>query len=57
LTEQVNILVQMKNLLTYPYVRERYDRGELNIYGWHYLIETGEILSFNDELSVFEPIS
>ena len=57
LTEQVNILVQMKNLLTYPYVSERYDRGELNIYGWHYLIETGEILSFNDELSVFEPIS
>lgn len=57
LTEQVNILVQMKNLLTYPYVRERYDRGTLNIYGWHYLIETGEIFNFNDELSVFEPIS
>ena len=35
LTEQVNILVQMKNLLTYPYIKERYDRGELNIYGWY----------------------
>jgi carbonic anhydrase len=54
LTEQVNILVQMKNLLTYPYVKERYDRGELNIYGWYYIIETGEIYNFNDEKAAFE---
>jgi carbonic anhydrase len=54
LTEQVNILVQMKNLLTYPYVNERYDRGELNIYGWYYIIETGEIYNFNDEKAAFE---
>ncbi len=57
LTEQVNILVQMKNLLTYPYVREKYERGELNIYGWHYIIETGEIFNFNDESQLFEPLS
>lgn len=57
LTEQVNILVQMRNLLTYPYVRERYERGGLNIYGWHYIIETGEIFSFNDESQLFELIS
>jgi len=54
LTEQINILVQMKNLLTYPYVKERYDRGELNIYGWYYIIETGEIYNFNDEKAAFE---
>lgn len=57
LTEQVNILVQMKNLLTYPYIREKYERGELSIYGWHYIIETGEIFSFNDESQLFELIS
>ena len=56
LTEQVNVLVQMKNLLTYPYVRERYERGELKILGWHYLIETGEIYNFNDETQLFELI-
>lgn len=54
LTEQVNILVQMRNLLTYPYIKERYDRGALNVYGWHYIIETGELFSFNDEKEVFE---
>jgi carbonic anhydrase len=56
LTEQVNVLVQMRNLLTYPYVRERYERSELKILGWHYLIETGEIYNFNDETQLFELI-
>ena len=56
LTEQVNVLVQMKNLLTYPYVREKYERDELKILGWHYLIETGEIYNFNDETQLFELI-
>jgi len=54
LTEQVNILVQMKNLLTYPYVREKYEAGRLSIYGWHYIIETGELFNFNDAKQVFE---
>lgn len=57
LTEQVNVLVQMRNLLTYPYVREKYERDELRILGWHYLIETGEIYNFNDETQLFELIS
>lgn len=56
LTEQVNILVQMKNLLTYPYIRERYETNAISIYGWHYIIETGEIFNFSDERGVFEPI-
>jgi carbonic anhydrase len=57
LTEQVNVLVQMKNLLTYPYVAERYRDGKLNVYGWHYIIETGEIYNFNDETELFELVS
>lgn len=57
LTEQVNILVQMRNLLTYPYIRSRYEAGELNIYGWYYIIETSEIYNFNDEKAIFELIS
>ena len=57
LTEQVNVLVQMRNLLTYPYIREKYEARTLSIYGWHYIIETGEIYSFNDESQLFELIS
>lgn len=57
LTEQVNILVQMRNLLTFPYIKEKYARGVLNIFGWHYIIETGELFSFNDQKEVFERLS
>ena len=57
LTEQVNILVQMKNLLTYPYIAEKFEAGTLEIFGWHYIIETGEIFNFNEESQAFELIS
>lgn len=57
LTEQVNILVQIKNLLTYPYVRERVESGAIKLLGWHYLIETGEIYNFNDVTQNFEPVT
>lgn len=57
LTEQINILVQMRNLLTYPYVRERYREDVLKIYGWYYIIETGEIFNFNDQSETFELVN
>ena len=57
LTEQINILVQMRNLLTYPYIRERYEQGTIEIFGWYYIIETGEIFNFNDLTETFELIA
>ncbi len=57
LTEQINVTVQMRNLLTYPYIQERYRRGECKILGWHYIIETGEIFNYNPETRIFELIS
>ncbi len=54
ITEEVNILVQMKNLLTYPFIRERVDSGTLKILGWYYIIETGEVFNFNDTTGHFE---
>ncbi len=54
ITEEVNILVQMKNLLSYPFLKERVDAGNLNILGWYYIIETGEVFNFNDETGHFD---
>ncbi len=45
--EQANIVEQLKHLLTYPYVRERIESGKLEINGWHYIIETGEIFIYD----------
>jgi carbonic anhydrase len=57
LTEKVNVLEQVKNLLTYPYVKERVDSGSLQLLGWYYIIETGEVFNFNDDSGHFELIS
>jgi len=57
LTEQVNIRVQMNHLLTYPYIKEAVDNKEIKIFGWHYIIESGDVYNFNDEKIEFEKIS
>jgi len=56
-TEQTNVVEQLKHLLTYPFIRERYESDRLNIYGWYYIIETGEIFSYNSEKHYFELIN
>ena len=56
LIEQENIVEQMNHLLTYPWVEERYSKGQLNIYGWYYEIETGTVYNYNAQEKVFEKI-
>ena len=47
LTEQSNVVEQMKHLLTYPFIAERFKEGSLDIMGWHYIIETGEVYGYD----------
>ncbi len=54
LTEQINIVEQIKHLLTYPYIIEKYLKKELDILGIYYMIETGEVFVFNYESGLFE---
>ena len=50
LTERLCILQSLENLRTFPQVKEREEKGELRLFGWHYIIETGEVFSYkNDE--------
>ncbi len=49
-----NILTQIDNIRTYPVVRSRMHQGKLNIYGWIYEIETGEVLAYNPDTHSFE---
>ncbi|PLX69150.1 MAG: carbonic anhydrase [Denitrovibrio sp.] len=57
LTEQINIVKQMANLLSYPYIRKKYDEGTIKLFGWYYMIGTGEVYNFNLETGEFELIS
>jgi len=57
LTEQMNIVEQIQHLLTYPYIAEKYQKRLLTISGWYYIIETGEIFSYNADRGFFELIN
>jgi carbonic anhydrase len=57
LTEQMNVVEQIHHLLTYPFIAEKYQEKKLNIIGWYYIIETGEIFSYNVDKGFFELIN
>ncbi len=55
ITTAENVLTQIENLETYPVVHSRLYQGKLHIYGWVYLIETGEILAYDAETHSYMP--
>ncbi|TCL70875.1 carbonic anhydrase [Hydrogenispora ethanolica] len=54
MTEQANVVEQLKHLLTYSFIREKYAQRRLAINGWYYMIETGEVYIYNKESQEFE---
>lgn len=56
-TEQISVIYQLDNLLTYPAVRKRVEDGTLFLHGWHYNLEDGSIESYDDENFEFKPLS
>lgn len=46
-TERLNVVNSVQNLLTFPGVLEKQARGELEIHGWHYIIETGRVFAYD----------
>ncbi|MFB2933877.1 carbonic anhydrase [Aerosakkonemataceae cyanobacterium BLCC-F154] len=48
-TIEENVFTQIENLRTYPVIHSKLHRGELNIYGWVYKIETGGVFVYSME--------
>jgi len=55
-TEQLNVVKQLENILTYPFVEEKVDNGKIKLYGWYYVIETGDVFDYNFKTKEFELI-
>ncbi len=55
-SEKINVVEQINNLMTYPFVRKRVEKGETRVYGWYFLIKTGEIYNYNFDTKKFEVI-
>ncbi len=56
ITEKVSVVFGLVNLLTYPEVEKRVEEGRLNLRGWYYKIESGELEYYDDESSTFKPL-
>lgn len=54
--EQASVLVSLNNLLTFPWIRQRVDAGVLQLHGWYFDLETGELLSYLSRTKSFEPL-
>jgi len=42
--EQAAIRISLRNLMTFPWIRERVEHGELNLHGWYFDLDGGELL-------------
>ncbi len=51
-----NVLLQKDNLLSYPFIKERYNGGILEIHPWLYDLEKGHILTYTYSTNRWEPI-
>ncbi len=51
-----NVLVQIDNLRTHPSVAAALARGDLDVYGWVYRIETGEVKAYDPAARRFVPL-
>jgi carbonic anhydrase len=52
-----NVLVQLEALRTHPTVHARLAAGKLNLHGWVYKIETGEVFYYDHADGQFLPLT
>ena len=55
--EQATILTSIGNLLSFPWIKDKCDREELQIHGWYFDMMTGELLEYSAESACFEKVS
>ncbi len=51
-----NIVLQLQHLRTHPAVAAKLATKQVELHGWMYDIETGEVTCYNDETESFEPM-
>ncbi len=53
---QLNVLVQLEHLMSYPMVQQRVRAGDLQLSGWWFDIASGEMFAYERETRAFERI-
>lgn len=55
-TERAMVVQHLQNLAGYPLVADRVARGQLDLHGWYYQIESGEVEHYSAEHLAFLPL-
>ena len=56
IAEEENVLLQLENLETYPFISDALQAGTLRLHGWYYDIGGGQVCSYNPETESFDRI-
>lgn len=56
LTERLSILRQLENLLSYPAIYKKVKDGTLELHGWYYKIEDGNIEYYDGDIKDFKTL-
>ncbi len=54
--EKEALIISIRNLLTYPYIRARIDNNSLKIIGWQFDVESGYLFALDPSTGLFERI-
>jgi carbonic anhydrase len=52
-----NVIAQVRNILTFPFVRPLVESGELEVHGWVYDIATGRVKGLDPSGRFFRPLA
>lgn len=55
--EEMNVIFQLEHLMSFPFVKKRIAEGKLELHGWYFKIETGQLWYYNTEQYKFIPLA
>lgn len=56
LCEQETVAISLGNLMTFPWIRERVEQGQLMLHGWYFDLESGELFRLDPMTNTFQPV-
>ena len=51
------ISLSLENLLSFPWIRERVEKGTITLHGWYFDIDAGELLGYSQKTLTFAPLA
>lgn len=55
--EMAGVLASMQNCMTFPWLAERVQAGTLDVHGWYFDMDRGQLFSYVPQTGSFEPLA